>query len=82
MILPAGVAIIRAGFPGGHLVEARRHGWFAQHGVAAFFGLGRRDVADRLQQPAIVGPVDPAGVANSTASKLRQGPRRWISSVL
>ena len=25
----------------------RRHGWLFQHGVVAFLGLGRRDVADR-----------------------------------
>ena len=30
-----------------------------QHGVVAFLGFGRRDVADGLQQPAIVEPVHP-----------------------
>jgi hypothetical protein len=39
--------------------EARRHGWFFQHGVVALLGFGRRDVADGRQQPAIVEPVDP-----------------------
>jgi len=29
------------------------------HGVVALLGLGRRDVADGLHQPAIVEPVDP-----------------------
>ena len=33
-------------------------GWLVQHGVAALLGLGRRGVADRLQQPATVEPVD------------------------
>jgi len=35
------------------------HGWFFQHGVVALFGFGGRDVADGLQQPAIIEPVDP-----------------------
>jgi hypothetical protein len=30
-----------------------------RHGIVAFLGFGRRDVADGLQQPAIVEPVDP-----------------------
>jgi len=30
-----------------------------QHGIIAFLGFGRRDVADGLQQSAIVEPVDP-----------------------
>jgi len=30
-----------------------------EHGVVAFLGFGRRDVADRLQQPAMVEPIDP-----------------------
>ena len=29
------------------------------HGIVAFLGFGWRDVADGLQQPAIVEPVDP-----------------------
>ncbi len=29
-----------------------------EHGVVALLGLGRRDVADGLHQPAIVEPVD------------------------
>ena len=28
-------------------------------GVVGCFGFGRRDVADGLQQPAVVEPVDP-----------------------
>jgi len=39
--------------------ETRRHGRLFQHGVVAFLGFGRRDVADEFQQPAIVEPVDP-----------------------
>lgn len=30
-----------------------------QGGVISFFGFRRRDVADRLEKPAIVEPVDP-----------------------
>ena len=30
-----------------------------RHGIVAFLGFGRRDVADGFQQPAIVEPVDP-----------------------
>ena len=39
------------------MFESRRHGGFCHHGVIAFLGFSRRDVADRLQQPAIVEPV-------------------------
>src|SRR6266511_1973078 len=41
------------------LFESRRHGRLFQHGVVAFLRVGRRDVADGLQQPAIVEPVYP-----------------------
>jgi hypothetical protein len=41
------------------LFESRRHSWLVQRGVVVFLGLGWRDVADRLQQPAIVEPIDP-----------------------
>jgi hypothetical protein len=30
-----------------------------QRGIVVLLGLGRRDVADGLQQPAIVEPIDP-----------------------
>jgi hypothetical protein len=40
------------------LFESRGH-WVAQHDEIAFLGFGRRDVADRLQEPANVEPVDP-----------------------
>jgi hypothetical protein len=40
-------------------LRSRGHGWLIQHGVVALLGFGRRDVADRFQQPAIVEPVDP-----------------------
>ena len=33
--------------------------WLFQQGVITFLGFCWRDVADRLQQPAIVEPVDP-----------------------
>jgi hypothetical protein len=62
--------------------------------MIALFGLGGRDVPDRLEkgeqanamcsrEPANgIEPIDPLEGANSTASRLRQGPRRRITSVL
>ena len=41
------------------MFESRGHGLVVQHGEVAFLGFGRRDVADGLQQPAIVEPVHP-----------------------
>jgi hypothetical protein len=41
------------------LFESRGHGWLSQHSVVALLGFSRRDVADGLQQPAIVEPVHP-----------------------
>ena len=40
--------------------ESRGQLLLIYHGVVACLGFGRRDVADRLQQPAIVEPVDPS----------------------
>ena len=40
-------------------LELRCHRRFSQHGVVAFLGCSRRDVADGLQQPATIEPVDP-----------------------
>ena len=40
------------------MFELRRHGGFCHPGVVAFLGFDRRDVADRLQQPASVERVD------------------------
>ena len=42
------------------MFESRRHGGFSHRGVVALLGFGRRDVADRLHQPAIVKPVYPS----------------------
>jgi hypothetical protein len=39
--------------------ESRGQLLLIYHGVVACLGFGRRDVADGLQQPAIVEPVDP-----------------------
>src|SRR3984957_3481062 len=49
----------RSGLIGGCLFESRRHVGLLRHGVVAFLSFGRRDVADGLQQPAIVEPVHP-----------------------
>ncbi|MET4480902.1 hypothetical protein ABIB66_005458 [Bradyrhizobium sp. F1.13.3] len=72
----------RPGFAGGHLVKLSCHGRLFQHGVVALLGFVRRDVSDGLQEPSVVEPVDHSRVANSTASKLRHGPRRWITLAL
>ena len=47
------------GFPEAVWFGSRCHGWLVQRGVVGLLGLGRRDVADGLQKPAIVEPVDP-----------------------
>ena len=36
-----------------------RHGRLFQHGVVALLGFGRRYVADGLQEPSVVEPIDP-----------------------
>lgn len=41
------------GLPEAASFESRCHRWLIQRGVVALLGLGRRDVADGLQQPAI-----------------------------
>ena len=41
------------------MFESRRHVGLLRHGIIAFLGFGWRDVADGLQQPAIVEPVHP-----------------------
>lgn len=35
------------------------HSWLVQHGVVALLGFGRRDIADRPHQAAVIEPVDP-----------------------
>src|ERR1700733_9926625 len=49
----------RPGLPEAVSFESRRHGGLLRHGIVAFLGFGWRDVADGLQQPAIVEPVHP-----------------------
>lgn len=47
------------------------------------FERRRWDVADGLERPTVVEPVDPFEVANSTSSSiLLHGPRRWIREVV
>ena len=38
---------------------SRAAGLRVQHGVVTFLGFSRRHVADGLQEPAVVEPVDP-----------------------
>ena len=47
------------GLPEAISFESRRHGGLLRHGIVAFLGFGRRNVADGLEQPAIVEPVHP-----------------------
>ena len=39
--------------------ESRRHGGLFRHGVVAFLGFSGRDIADGLEKPAVIEPVDP-----------------------
>lgn len=55
----AGKAVNRPGFPGGLGYESRRPLPFVEQSLVALLGFGRRDVADGLQQPEVVEPVDP-----------------------
>ena len=41
------------------MVELRDQSWRIQLGVVTLLGFGRRDVAKRPHQPAVVEPVDP-----------------------
>jgi hypothetical protein len=43
--------------PVGPFVQSRGHGWVDQHGEVAFLDFGRRDEADKLQEPEIVEAV-------------------------
>jgi hypothetical protein len=70
----------RPGFSGGHWYKLCRHGRSFQHGVIALLGFGRRYVADGSRSLRLLNQSSYSSVANSTASKLRHGPRRWITS--
>ena len=39
--------------------ESRDLSWLFQRGIVSGFGLGRRDIADRFQDPPMVEPVHP-----------------------
>ena len=41
------------------LFESSRCVWLFNRGIVTLFSFGRRDVADGLQQPAIVDPIRP-----------------------
>ena len=53
-----------------------------QHGVVAFLGFGRRDVADGLQEPPVVasGQVEPL-VLPARSPNLNAYAERWVRSV-
>ena len=56
--------------------ESRCHGRFFEHGIVACLSFRRRDVADGLQQPAIVEPVDPLQRRELDGLEGAHGPRR------
>jgi hypothetical protein len=58
------------------------HAGAVQHGVVAFLGFGRWNIADGREGPAVVEPVHPFEHVCSTAPKDSHGPRRWITSAL
>jgi hypothetical protein len=58
----------RPGLPEAVWFESGRHGWLFQHGVVAFLGFGRRDVAYGLQEPPFVEPSTHSRVANTKAT--------------
>src|SRR5437763_16878770 len=49
----------RPGLPEAISFELRRDLQLLQHGVVVLLSFGWRDVANRLQQPAVVKPIDP-----------------------
>ena len=55
------------------MFESRCYSRWLQHSVVAFFGFGRRDVANGLQEPPIVEPVDP--FEGSVLHRLERAPR-------
>jgi len=55
------------------LFESRRHGGLLRHGIVAFLGFGRRNVADGLQEPPVVEPVHP--FEGSELHRLERAPR-------
>jgi hypothetical protein len=69
-------------FPEAVWLESRHDSeTFTLH-IIARFGLGRRDLADQLEQAAVVEPVHPLERGEFHGSASRQGPRRWITSAL
>jgi len=64
------------------VVESGRHGLSLGESVIRLLVLGRRHVPDRLMQPVVVNQSTHSNVAYSTASRVRHGPRAWITTVL
>ena len=58
------------------MFESRRHGVVPELRIIALLGFGRRDISDRLQQPAIIEPVDPfeRGELDGLESSPRSAP--------
>ena len=54
-----------------------------QHGVVALLGLGRRDVADGLQEPSVVEAIDPfeGGELDGLEAAIRSAPMDHLGFV-
>ena len=70
------------GLPEAVWFESRHHSDLIDLRIVVRFCFGRWNVANWTEQAAVVEPADPFEGAISTASKLRHGPHRWITSVL
>lgn len=53
--------------------ESRRHGGLLHHGVVAFLRFSGRDIADGLEKPSVVEPVDP--FEGGELNRLERAPR-------
>ena len=74
--------VVRAapGLPEAGFGWLRCHGLGFQSCAAVCFGFGRRDIPDRIEDTAVVEPVHPYRHGVFHCSKLRHGPRRWMTS--
>jgi len=55
------------------------HGWRVQHGIVSFFGLGGRDIPDRLKQAAAIAAVELDTQDAECSGGLTCGLRRMLT---
>ena len=65
------------GLPEAISFESRRHGDVSRHGRVALLSFSRRDVPVGSSSRRLLNQSTHSSVANSTASIVRHGPRRW-----